>query len=340
MAPSDSITSKIPKPSVLVTGATGFLGKRLTRKLIEKGYRTRALVRKSSDPQPLAALGAEISFGDVRDGQSLFDAMQDIDAIVHAAADTQGNLDDSQQVTVRGTRNVVREAQRSGIAQLVYISTCNVYGISECKAGATVDEAGPLEKHPELRGIYTHAKFKAEEIIIQSMNQGKLGITCLRPGTIWGPGGELFTPMMGFRASRNLFCIIGDGRFVLPLVHIDNLIDAIIKTIQNPTACNKIYNVVDPQKITKQQYANRVLKRLYPKAFFFYFPYAVLYLMVGCQEFLFKAIRRDPVLTRYRLTSSQRSIVYDAGKIRNDLNWSGPVQFEEALSEIAGSTGL
>ena len=184
MNPTDSTASENPQPVVLITGATGFLGKRLTKKLIQKGFRVRALVRKSSDPRRVEELGAEICFGDIRDSQSLYAAMQGVDIIVHAAADTKGNLQDSRQVTVLGTRNVVTEAQKRGVEQLVYISTCNVYGISECKTGASVDESGPLEKRPELRGVYTYAKLKAEEIIIQNMNQGALQITCLRPGTI------------------------------------------------------------------------------------------------------------------------------------------------------------
>ena len=273
------------------------------------------------------------------------EALTAVDVIVHAAADTSGNDRAGRVTTILGTRNVIQAAGAQGVRQLIYISSCNVYAIADCRSGSTVNESGPLERYPKKRGSYTYAKVAAEQAIRSAMKTGRLDITCLRPGTIWGPGGAIYTPMMGFHMGRKVYGIIGSGRFILPLVYIDNLVEAIIKSIGNESTFNQIYNVVDVQSVTKKQYVDLVLKPLYPRARVFYIPYGVLYAIVWCQELLFKLANYPPFLSRYRLTSSQRHIVYDAGKLQRDTGWSPAVNLEQAAREViaydrpAGITG-
>ena len=127
---------------------------------------------------------------------------------------------------------------------------------------------------------------------------------------------------------------MGSRRFLLPFVYLDNLISAIVGTLRNPAAYNRVYNVVDQAKLTKEQYKDLVLKRLYPKALFVFIPYAVVYPAVWLQELLFGLVKRKPFLTRYRLTSSQRRIEYSAEAIRRELNWHPPVRLEDAVERI------
>lgn len=322
------------KAKVLVTGATGFLGGQVVLKLIEANFCARAFVRKLANTEKLKLIGAEIYFGDVGDDNSLAAALNGVDIVVHAAANTSGNNRDGMVSTIAGTRNVLREAQVQGVKQLIYISTCNVYGIADCRPSDQVDESGPLERQPDNRGSYTCAKFQAEQIVREAMKNGQVNITCLRPGTIWGPGGATYTPMMGFRAGRKIFGIIGNGKFILPLVYIANLVDAIISCIGNQGAYNQIFNVVDKERVTKKRYFDTVLRKLYPDAMTFNIPYGLLYSTVWSQEVLFKLLGLPALLTRYRLTSSQRQIIYDAGKLERELGWAAPVCFEEAANEV------
>ncbi|MBI5307204.1 MAG: NAD-dependent epimerase/dehydratase family protein [Planctomycetes bacterium] len=322
------------KAFVLVTGASGFLGGRLSEQLVSQGFRLRAFVRKSSKTAKLEALCADIHYGDVNDYDSLEAAMQGVDVIVHAAADTSGNAQGAQASTIAGTRNVVKVASARGVQQLIYISTCNVYGTADCHPGSQLDESGPMERHPEKRGGYSYAKFIAEEVVRDAMNKGGINITCLRPGTIWGPGGETYTPMMGFRAGNKIFGIIGSGDFILPLVYIDNLVSAILNSIGNESAYNQIFNVVDAHQVNKAHYVDMVLKQLHPGAFVFNIPYWLIYSAVWGQEILCRLLRRSPFLTCYRLTSSQRPIVYHSDRIRDALGWKAPVGFEAAAKEV------
>jgi nucleoside-diphosphate-sugar epimerase len=321
-------------PKVLVTGASGFLGTKLVESLVQKGYPVRALVRKLSNTKRLKACGVEVFFGDVADLESLRPAFREMDVVVHAAADTSGNEREEGRSTIQGTRNVLQLCGPSAIKKLIYVSSCAVYWVSNYRKGAVISEDAPLERFPEKRGVYSWSKLEADQIVAKAGSSGLMPIISLRPGTIWGPGGEIFTPIMGFSLGKKLFAVIGNGKFVLPFVYIDNLVEAIVKAIEKQEKAGGVYNVVDPERITKKDYMNNLVKRAYPGATCLYIPYSLLYPMVYMQEKLFSWMGRKPFLTRYRLTSSQKSILYDSAKLQTELGWKPPVSVEEGIKAV------
>lgn len=322
-------------PSVLVTGATGFLGLRLVKSLVERGYQVRALARKTARTTGLQRLGVEICYGDIADLPSLEPAFAGVNVVVHAAADTKGNVIESQKITVNGTQNIIELSKQHKIDRLIYISSCAIYGISECKSsGQVVDENAPIESHPEKRGLYSEAKIKAETLFLSSAEENGIPFVCFRPGTIFGEGGEIFTPMMGFSKANKCFFIIDKGRFLLPFVYVDSLVDAIILAMKNKESQGQIYNVVDPDGVTKKEYVELFLRKLYPKAHFYYIPFFLINSIVLLQEVLMKMMGRQPFLTRYRLISSQRNIVYDSSKIQKELGWKPSIPLREAIKRV------
>jgi nucleoside-diphosphate-sugar epimerase len=321
-------------PKILVTGASGFLGSRLIEVLAQKGYPVRTLVRKLSNTKKLKTCGVEIFFGDVADLESLHPAFNNIDIVVHAAADTAGNEREGEWSTIRGTENILQQCRQAGVRKLIYISSCAVYDVAGIKKGAVVSEKAPLERFPEQRGFYSWSKLKADQIVAEAIAKGSLPIISLRPGTIWGPGGEIFTPMMGFSIGNKLFAVIGNGKFVLPFVYIDNLVEAIVRGIENNDRAGGIYNVVDSERITKRDYMNKLVRKLYPRATCLYIPYSLLYSAVYIQEKLFSLMGRKPFLTRYRMTSSQKNIFYDSSKIQDELDWTPFVSAEEGIKKV------
>jgi nucleoside-diphosphate-sugar epimerase len=321
-------------PKILVTGATGFLGKRLVELLVQKGYSVRALARKLSNIGKLKKLNVEIFFGDVASSESVKPAFGGIDYVIHTAADTSGSEEDGQLSTIQGTKNIIDLCEQFKIKKLIYISSCSVYGVSDYKSGQIVTEESTLERFPQKRGAYSYSKLEAENIVRQAMEGNGVPIVCLRPGTIYGPGGEIFTPMMGFAFGHKLFAIFGNGKFILPLVYIDNLVEAIVTSMKEEASTGKIYNIVDPEKLTKKEYVEGLLKKLYPDSRYIYIPYKFLYLIVFIQEIMFKILGRKPFLTRYRLTSSQKNIIYNASKIKNELGWKHNLSIGDALNRI------
>jgi len=170
--------------------------------------------------------------------------------------------------------------------------------------------------------------------VIDMMERRALPAVCLRPGTYFGFGGDIYTPMMGLSFGSKIFIIIGDGKFILPLVYIENVADAIITAIEKESSTGNIYNVVDGGAINKRQYVEVFLKKLYPRAWFLYLPYSLFYTMVNMQEILTKILRIGPFLTTYRVVSSQKNINYDSSKIRKELDWNPPYTLQEALKKV------
>lgn len=321
-------------PRVLVTGATGFFGKRLIEILTSRGYAVRALARKLANVNPLQDLGVEIYFGDVAARDSLLPAFEGIDLVVHAAADTAGSEEEGQISTIDGTRNVLDLCAQFPIKKLIYISSCSVYHVAGMRRGDTITETSPLEPWPRKRGAYSWAKWEAEKLVRSAMEAGRVPIICLRPGTIFGPGTELYTPMMGFSVGRKLFLTIGNGQFELPLVYIDNLVDAILLAMENGAVKSGIFNVVDPEKVTKKAYIEGCLKKIYPKALFLYFPSPLLYGLCYLQQGIFHLMKRKPFLTAYRLRSSQKNVSYDGTRLSTEFRWQPRVSVSEAFDKV------
>lgn len=319
---------------VLVTGATGFLGRRIVAALSASGFRIRVLVRKTSRLEIFEKYNVDIAVGDMGDLESLRHAFDGVDCVVHAAADTSGTVEGGKTITIKGTQTIIDLCKTFGIKKLVYISSASVYGVAAYKNGDRVNEESPLERFPEKRGAYSSAKFQAEQIVLEAMRQKECPIICLRPGTIYGPGGEIYTPMMGFSFKNKLFLTIGKGKFILPLVYVDNVADAVRAAMENTASHGKVFNLIDPYQLTKKQYIRLLLKKIYPGALFLTLPYRILYLFVYAQEVLFNIIHTPPFLTRYRLESSQKEIVYSGEKICTELDWIPPVSLEGALSRM------
>jgi len=303
-------------------------------RLVTDGYSVRALARKQSNVAALKQLGVEIVIGDVLDRSSVVDAVKGVDAVVHAAAGTRGAATDRDAVTIQGTQNILDACKMCGVKKLVYISSCSVYGVADYRNGQLVTEESPLERFPERRGDYSASKQHAEQLVIKAMHNKTFPIVILRPGTIMGPGGELFTPMFGFNLLNKVFVVIGNGRFVLPFVYVDNVAGAIIACIGSEEADREIFNVVDPERINKREYMERVIQPLYPEARIVYFPYHLLYGIVWVQEVVFKLLGRSPILTRYRLVSSQKAVLYDSSKLHRMVKCRLPISIEDALSRV------
>lgn len=318
---------------VLVTGAGGALGRRVVAALSARGCLVQGLVRRRSHAQELAAPNVRVVCGDVTDAVSLRAAFQGAEYVVHAAADTRGHEAEDRSATIAGTRNVLALCEEYGTRKLVYISSCGVYGTAGCAEGQFVDEESPLEPFPKLRGAYSSAKAKAEALVSKAMSERRFPIVRLRPGTYAGGGAGLFSPMLGYAAGRRLFVIIDKGDLVLPLVSVENVADAVAVCLEHEESGGRTYNVVDDGPPTKRQYVATVLKKVYPAAIFLFVPYTAVRAMVRVQEVALRALGRSPLVTVYRLESSQRSVVYDGSRIRRELGWTPPAALEDVLRQ-------
>jgi 2-alkyl-3-oxoalkanoate reductase len=216
---------------VLVTGATGFVGGRIVRRLRETGHEVIALVRSPSDT--LADLGAEQRIVGLRDLEGVQRAGDQADAIVHAAATADPAT--ARTVNVAGTRAVAGAALLSDL-RLVHLSTTSVYALDDARDG-DVDERHPLvgrdgEASPvsSSGSAYATTKAHAEEEVVRAVRNGLVGVI-LRPPAVLGAGR---TSTWGTRVPRR----IRDGEgppiaseSTFGWVHVEDLVDAVVAAL-------------------------------------------------------------------------------------------------------------
>lgn len=326
------MTSKITHSKgpglALVTGASGFIGCHISNLLAESGFNVRAFVRPTSRTDKLSSSTIELVFGDIENEASLERALTDVDYVVHAAADTSGSADGGQRITIDGTRRVVEICSNSP-KKLIYISSCSVYQIAGLDSCSEIAESSKLEECPLARGSYTWAKHQAETIVTSAMQSGTLNATCLRPGFVYGDGGDLVNPMIGFMLGKRLVIGLGSPKQKLPAVHVLNVASAVVACIKNDLANGEIFNVVDSDNMTKGRYLDGFVRPRVQNLRVCYMPLWLLKPIVPVQEFLFNVIRRTPLLTSYRLTSSQNAVDIRGDKLRTQLGWRQAVTFDE-----------
>lgn len=176
-----------------VTGATGFVGAHVARKLVERGDHVVALARPSSNLALLDSLPIEIAIGDLRDPKSLIEPMCNIEELYHVAADYRLWARDSSEIyrsNVEGTRNVLEAATKAQVPRIVYTSTVGCLGIP--KDGSPGSETTPVSRD-ELVGAYKKSKHDAEQIALGYAAEG-LNVVIVNPSTPVGPGDIKPTP--------------------------------------------------------------------------------------------------------------------------------------------------
>ena len=168
-----------------LTGATGFIGGRLARQLVENGDKVIAVVRSPSKAQDLAELGIEIHQGDVTEKESMRGPMDGVDGVFHVAGWYKigvRDTGDGQRINVDGTRNVLELMRELGIPKGVYTSTL---AINSDTQGRVVDETYQYDG-PQL-SVYDLTKRQAHEIAEQFIRAG-LPLVIVQPGLVYGPG--------------------------------------------------------------------------------------------------------------------------------------------------------
>lgn len=178
---------------IFVTGATGFVGAHVARKLVDRGDRVKVLVRSTSNLALIDDLPIERVTGDLRDIDSLTAPLEGIDELYHVAADYRLWARDPMDIyrsNVDGTRNMLEAALRQRVPKVVYTSTVGCLGIP--KDGSPGDETTPVSRD-DLVGHYKKSKYDAEQVALDYCARG-LNVVVVNPSTPVGPGDIKPTP--------------------------------------------------------------------------------------------------------------------------------------------------
>ena len=233
-----------------ITGATGFIGGRITEKLIKAGHDVNALVREPEKAQKLSALGVILYRGDITDKQSMRVAIQNVDGVFHIAGWYKIGTKDKEtgyKINVNGTRNVLELMREYGIKKGVYTSTLSVF--SDTK-GKVVDEYYRFTgKH---LSEYDRSKWMAHYEVAEPMMNVGLPLIIVQPGLVYGPGdtsdaGEAMNMYINGKLpilpKKTAFC----------WAHVDDIADGHILAMQKGVP-GQSYIIAGPQHTMEEAY--------------------------------------------------------------------------------------
>jgi nucleoside-diphosphate-sugar epimerase len=308
---------------VLVTGADGFIGKALCRRMLDEGWNVRGAIRSVEKKESLPNGVDAIEIGSIGPDTRWETALKDIEAVVHLAAQLNFKKHDSvetislyRKTNVIGTIHLAKVAESMGVRRFIFLSSIKVIG--EEKAGPYTEKDKPIPIGP-----YGMFKLEAEEFLEEFNSCTSLEVVVLRPPLVYGPG-----------VKGNFLKILKlvDKGVPLPfervenhrsLIFIDNLIDAIITCLKHPDAAGEKYFVSDAEIVSTPEFIRRIAASLGRPARLFSLPPKLLHRVAkfaGMSE------------TAMRLLDS---LVVDTSKIRNELGWIPPYTQQEGLSLTA-----
>ena len=314
----------------LVTGATGSLGKAVVKRLVEAGHQVRVFQRRSPDqPQP----GLEYAVGDLADAAAVERAVTGVEIVIHCGAAMKGSWEEHRRGTVDGTQNVIDAATQHGVKQVVYISSMSVVDWAGTAGKGPVTEAASTEPRAEERGAYTRAKLEAEQRVIAAAKRG-LPVVILRPGQIFGGG----IPLINGAVARNVagrWLVLGDGKLELPLVYIDDVVDAIMAAIEKKLTGGELFQIIDPDHLTQDD----VLDLAGGKKPVLRVPRSLVFALGKLSELPMRALGKTSPISSYRLQSALARLRYDSDRAERALGWKPRVGVREGIRRVAGQSG-
>jgi nucleoside-diphosphate-sugar epimerase len=316
----------------LVSGATGFIGRHLARRLVRDGQPVRVLVRKGSEPKlPPELLGkVELASGDLRDRDSLVRAAAGASRVFHCAGHVSDWGTDEQFFTmnVQGTRWLLEAARDAGAKRFIHLSSIAAFGTP---APPSFDDASP---YGDSKDAYSRTKVEGERLAFE-FHQNGLPVTVLRPAVVYGPEGTWLEEPLAMAEKNKLF-LLGGGVGTCHPCYIENLIDAMLLAAEHPRAPGQGFIVGDGESITFREYFNAVaeiagkgpIRRSIPLSA----ARAIAIAFEAGARLTHSSSR--PMLTHTAIemvtTKSQMSI----DKIRNELGWSPRYTFRSAVDEL------
>lgn len=323
------------RPLVLVTGATGFVGGRLAGALAAEGCRVRALTRRATGFEALAASGVEVVRGDLADPTSLVRAAEGASLVFHAAGRVSdwGPRQAFLAANVEGTRNLVGACREAGVARLVHLSSLTVLGLP--RDGRVVSEETPPAR-PARGDFYTESKLEGERLVREAHGIGGLETTVVRPGAIWGPGDPNVVPRIVRLLRRGAMPYVGGGRNLVGLVHVENLVRGLLLAGSLPAAAGEVFHLTDGEEITAREAIDGIADALAVARPRLSLPFPVVLAVAALVEGTARALRihRPPPLTRYGARFVACHARYDLSRARRELGYAPAVSFREGVAEL------
>jgi dihydroflavonol-4-reductase len=304
--------------TVLVTGASGFVGSAVARKLVERGFAVRALVRKASPTAHLADLGLEFVQGDLRDAASVREAMRGVRHLFHVAADYRLWARDPEEIirnNTVATRTVMEAAREAGVERIVY--TSSVATLKCRRQGAPSDESMPLDEAQAI-GAYKRSKVKAERLVETMVREG-LPAIIVNPSTPIGPCDVKPTPtgrIIVEAAAGRMPAFVDTG---LNMAHVDDVAEGHLLAFEKGRIGERY--ILGGQNASLSEILATVAREVGRKPPKVKIPRGAIVPIAIVAEMMARRTGREPFVTLDGLRMSKNRMFFTAAKAERELGY-------------------
>jgi nucleoside-diphosphate-sugar epimerase len=314
---------------ILVTGATGFTGGALCRRLVQEQQQVVAFVRSSSRVEALRAIGVECVTVDIKNLTSILDSLTGIDTVYHLAAAYRTEHSDRgefKSVNVEATRNLLEAAAKTNVKRFIHCSTVGVQG--------RIEEPPASEDYRFSPGDhYQESKLQGELLARQYFSAGLPGVV-VRPVGIYGPGDTRFLKL--FRPiNRGFFVMIGSGKVLYHMTYIDDLVDGFLLAGRKPEALGEVFAIAGEKYTTIGELVNliaEVLGKPHPR---WRVPFTPVYAAAVACEKLCRPFGISPPIYPRRVEFFHLDRAFSIQKAQRLLGYKPQVSLRDGLQRTA-----
>ncbi len=295
---------------ILITGATGYIGRHLAQRLVAQGERPRCLVRDSTRAKTiLPADKVDFVEGDTTQPHTLNAAVQGVDTIVHAAFITADHKALSsnyyENTNVNGTSNLIKAAKEASVTRII--------------------EIGGLGTKSDKPGSYMQGRYLAEKMLIDS----GLDYTIIQPSVLFGKGAPFTTGLADLVRTAPVLPLIGGGGTLFQPIYVEDVVTVILKVLENPAGTNKkTYTIGGPAYYSFSQIYDELLKAMHKNRLKVYAPTPI----IGLGSAVMAAILPKPPLTPAAMSLFSFNNITDLNSVERDFGFT-PTSFSTYLAQ-------
>jgi len=314
----------------LVTGATGFIGSRLARKLLEKGADLRVLVRKNSNLENISDLPVDVVCGDLTKPETLLHALEGCEALFHVAAEYKLWVPKPETIyrtNVDGTVNIMKAALKKGIKRIVYTSSVATLGTNP--DGTPADENTPVTIK-DMIGHYKRSKYIAEEKVKEMVKKAGLPAIIVNPSTPIGPGDIKPTPtgrIIIEAASGRMPAYVDTG---LNIVHVDDVADGHILAFEKGKIGERY--ILGGENLSLRQLLEKIAHLTGRPAPKIKISPNIVLPIAYVAELIAKITKKEPFITVDGVLMSKKKMFFSIRKAKKELGYN-PRPVDEAIKD-------
>jgi nucleoside-diphosphate-sugar epimerase len=318
--------------TILVTGATGFIGRHLLPVLHQQGWQTTAAVRDDFR-QPLSIPIKAIQVGEIDDMTDWQEALLGIDTVIHLAGrshilhETISNPEAAFiKVNTKGTINLVKQSLKAGVNHFIFVSSIHAMA---AESDDILNENSPC--HPD--SPYGGSKLQAEQALINLAKDSNMTWTILRPTLVYGPGNRANMERLMKLIKRGLPLPFGAIKNRRSFVFVGNLVAAIITCLDHPNAANKIFLISDNQAVSTPQLIRLIAQQIQQPCRLLPVPTTLLRFLGYLGDRVESITGKNLPFNSYNIDRLLGSLAVDSSYIQKTLNWQPPFTLEQGLAQ-------